>query len=307
MHVANIKDTDGYFMKRSAKETVIDILCEIAGNLLIGFATYNIAASADFVVSGFSGIALILFKFFGTPMGTTIFLLNIPFALLCIKFIGWRFIVKSVRCIAIQSLILNYVVVLLPQLTMDRFIAVISVGVLYGISYALIYIRGSSTGGLDFIIMLVKNRLKHVKTGNIAFVLDLITLVAAGFAFKDYEAVIYGIIIVFISATTIDRIVLGMNSGAVAYIVTDHGNGKRICDQVDQICMRGSTILEARGGYKEDKKDVVMVVGSYKDIYQVQSALKKTEPDSFMIVLDSKEVQGEGFTIRTVAGEEDNV
>ena len=305
MHVVNITSRTVQ-MKRSAKDITIDILCEIAGNLLIGFATYNIAASADFVVSGFSGIALILFKFFGTPMGTTIFLLNIPFALLCIKFIGWKFIVKSIRCIAIQSLILNYVVVLLPQLSMEKFAAVITVGVLYGVSYALIYVRGSSTGGLDFIIMLVKNRFKHIKTGNIAFVLDLITLVAAGFAFRDYEAVIYGIIIVFISASTIDRIVLGMNSGAVAYIVTDHGNGKRICDQVDRICMRGSTILEARGGYKEDKKDVVMVVGSYKDIYQVQSALKKTEPDSFMIVLDSKEVQGEGFTIRTVAGEEDS-
>ena len=77
------------------KESIIDILCEIAGNLLIGFATYNVAASADFAVSGFSGIALILFKFYNIPMGTTIFLLNIPFALLCIKIIGWKFIVKS--------------------------------------------------------------------------------------------------------------------------------------------------------------------------------------------------------------------
>ena len=287
------------------KESIIDILCEIAGNLLIGFATYNVAASADFAVSGFSGIALILFKFYNIPMGTTIFLLNIPFALLCIKIIGWKFIVKSVRCIAIQSLIMNYVVVLLPQLKMEKFLAVIVVGVLYGISYALIYVRGSSTGGLDFIIMLVKKKLRHVKTGTIAFILDLITLIAAGLAFRDYEAAICGVIIVFISSSTIDRIILGMNSGAVAYIVTSHGNGKKICDLVDRICLRGSTILEGRGGYKEDKKDVVMVVGSYKDIYQVQSALKKSEPDSFIIVLDSKEVQGEGFKIRTVAGDED--
>ena len=291
-------------MNNRLKEILTDILCEIAGNLLIGFATYNVAASAGFAVSGFSGIALILYRFFGIPMGTSIFVLNIPFAILCIKHIGHRFLIKSVRCIAIQSIIMNYVVVLLPQLQMDRFIAAAVVGVLYGVSYALIYMRGSSTGGLDFIIMLVKNKLKHIKTGNIAFVLDVITLVAAGITMKDYEAAIYGTVIMFLSASTIDRIILGMNSGAVAYIVTPYGNGKNICDQVDKICLRGSTILEGRGGYNEDRKDVVMVVGSYKDIYQVQSALKKTEPDSFIIVLDSKEVQGEGFTIRTVAGEE---
>ena len=292
-------------MNKQVKETIIDILSEIGGNLLIGFATYNVAASADFAVSGFSGIALLIYKFFGIPMGTTIFVLNIPFALLCIKFIGKKFLIKSIRCIAIQSLIMNYVVVYLPQLHMDKFIAVAMVGVLYGISYALIYMRGSSTGGLDFIIMLVKHKFKHVKTGNIAFVLDFITLIASGIALKDYEAAIYGVIIVFLSASTIDRIVLGMNSGAVAYIVTDYGNGKKIADEVDKICLRGSTILEGRGGYNEDRKDIVMVVGSYKDIYQVQSALKKSEPDSFIIVLDSKEVQGEGFTITTVAGEEE--
>ena len=188
---------------------------------------------------------------------------------------------------------------------MEKFLAVIVVGIFYGISYAIIYVRGSSTGGLDYIIMLIKHRFKHVKTGMISFTLDFITLVAAGIALKDYQAVIYGTIIIFLSASTIDRIVLGMNSGAVAYIVTDKGHGKAISDQIDQICLRGSTILEGRGGYDESEKDVVMVAGSYKDIYQVQSALKKSEPDSFIIVLDSKEVQGEGFTIRTVAGEEE--
>ncbi len=291
-------------MKRSIKDISIDILCEIIGNLLIGFATYNVAASANFAVSGFSGIALLVYKFFDIPMGTTIFVLNIPFALLSIKIIGWNFILKSLRCIAIQSIIMNYVVVLLPQLTMEKFLAVIFVGVSYGISYALIYVRGSSTGGLDFIIMLVKHMFKHIKTGTISFILDLVTLVAAGIVLKDYEAFICGVIIVFLSSSTIDRIVLGLNSGAVAYIVTDSGRGKKIADQIDDICARGSTILKGKGGYKENDKDIVMVAGSYKDIYQVQSSLKKTDPDAFIIVLDSKEVQGEGFTIRTVAGEE---
>ncbi len=291
-------------MSNKTKTTILDILCELAGNFLISFATYNIAASAGFAVSGFSGIAVILFRLFSFPMGTTIFLLNIPLALLCAKILGFKFLAKSVRCIVIQSLMMNYLVPLLPVLSVDRMIAALVVGVCYGVSFAFIYMRGSSTGGLDFIIMLLKHKFPHLKTGTISFVLDFVTLLAAGLVFKDFEAVIYGIIIVFVSASTIDRIVLGFNSGAMAYIVTEKGRGKNICAKIDKICERGSTVLEGSGGYTGEKKDVVMVVGSYRDIYSVQSALKASDPDAFIIVLDSKEVQGEGFRIRRADAEE---
>ena len=36
----------------------------------------------------------------------------------------------------------------------------------------------------------------------------------------------------------------------VAFIVTK--NGKRICDVIDECSQRGSTILKAQGGYKQD-------------------------------------------------------
>ena len=291
-------------MNNKTKTTILDILCEIAGNFLISFATYNIAASAEFAVSGFSGIAVILFRLFNIPMGTTIFVLNIPLALLCAKILGFKFLAKSVRCIAIQSLMMNYLVPLLPTLSVDRMIAALVVGICYGVSFAFIYMRGSSTGGLDFIIMLLKHKFPHMKTGTISFVLDFITLLAAGLVFKDFEAVVYGIIIVFVSASTIDRIVLGFNSGAMAYIVTESGKGQDICNKIDKLCERGSTLLEGTGGYSGEKKDVVMVVGSYRDIYKVQSFLKNSDPDAFIIILDSKEVQGEGFQIRRAGAEE---
>ncbi len=288
-------------MNKLYKEIGTDILYELFGNMLIAFATVNIASGANFAVSGFSGIALILNKLFGFSLGLTIFLMNIPFAVICTRLLGKRFLAKSVRCIVIQSLLMDLVVPLLPVVKADRMLCALCVGTLYGVAYAMIYMRGSSTGGLDFIILLLKNRNPHHSTGRISFILDIVTIAAYGMLFRDFEAVIFGIIIVFVSGTVIDKIILGRNSGVVAYIVTYYGNGRNIADRINRLCERGSTILEARGGYTDDRKEVVMVTGSSKDIYSIQKHLRQEEPQSFMIVMDAREVQGEGFAITKIA------
>lgn len=85
----------------------------------------------------------------------------------------------------------------------------------------------------------------------------------------------------------------GTNSGKMTLIVTEHG--REICDVIDNCCQRGTTILKGQGGYRGDKKQVVMCACSNKEMYLVQRAVKEADPASFMIVLESNEVHGEGF------------
>lgn len=282
-------------------QMIIDILYEIAGSILIAIGTYNVALYAEFPMTGFSGIALILYRLFKAPMGITIIFLNIPVALLCGRRIGRTFLLKTIRCMIISSLMLDYLAPLFPAFSGDRMISALMTGTLCGLGYALIYIRGSSTGGLDFITLYVKSIVPHVKMGTITFTLDFLVIIASAIIFKDIESIVYGLIINLLLAVVVDKVILGMNSGNVALIVTTHG--KEIADLIDQVSMRGSTILNARGGYNGSNKDVVMVAGTNKDLYQINKAVMQNYPDSFVIVLDSKEVHGEGFHVTKVAGE----
>ena len=284
-----------------AAQIITDILYEIAGSILIAVGTYNIALYAEFPMSGLSGIALILYRLFKVPMGAVILLMNIPMAFLCIRRIGRSFLLKTIRCMVISSFILDYIAPLFPVFSGDRMIAALLTGTLCGLGYALIYIRGSSTGGFDFITLFIKSLIPHVKMGTITFAIDFLIILITGLIFRDIEGIVYGMIINFLLAAVVDKVILGLNSGNVALIVTTHG--KEIADLVDQVCMRGSTILNARGGYNESQKDVVMVAGSNKDLYQVNKAVMQHYPDSFVIVLDSKEVHGKGFHVTKVAGE----
>ena len=283
---------------------VADIIILTIGCAMIAFATYNVALYADFPLAGFSGIAFVLYHFWKLPIGLTVLVMNIPLAILCLKRIGPAFMIKTGYCMIISTILLDEVMPLLPVYNGDLMLCALSTGVLSGVGYALVYTRSSSTGGTDFITMLAKARWPHLKLSTVIMISDITVIVVSGLLYSTVDHILFGVIIDVVMTTVIDRFILGLNSGNVALIVVDEGKGKEIADLVEEKTDRGATILDGRGGRAEEGKDVVMVAGYSKDIYQVQKVVKAYDPSSFIIILDSKEVHGEGFDVTTVAGED---
>lgn len=266
---------------------------EIVGSAFAAAGIYNFAVKANFPISGFSGIALILYQLLGLPMGLTTIIMNIPVALLCYKLIGKRFFFSSIRCMVISSVFIDYVAPLFPVYEGDRLLAAVCTGVLTGLGYAMIYMQNSSTGGVDFIMMAVKSKKPHIALGKISFVLDATIIVVGGMLFSDIDGIIYGIIECYLLAIVVDKLMYGINAGKMTLIVTD--KGKEICNVIDDTCDRGSTIFPATGGYSGENRDVVMCACNDKEMYEVMKAVKAADPKAFTIVLESNEVHGEGF------------
>ena len=201
----------------------------------------------------------------------------------------------------LSSLIIDYVAPLFPVYTGSRLLAALCTGIFGGLGYALIYIQNSSTGGSDFIIMAVKAVKPHLSLGNIAFVSEVGIILVGGALFRDVDGIIYGMIVNYIFAIVVDKVMYGVNAGKMALIVTEQG--ERVCQEIDRACRRGTTVIGARGGYQGARKQVVMCACSDKEMYQVQKTVKSVDPQSFLIVLESKEVHGEGFRMVRI-GEE---
>ena len=276
-----------------------DTFVELLGSVLTGIAIYNFAVPAAFPMTGFSGLALILYRLFGLPIGVMTIALNIPVAILCYRLLGRQFFFKSLRCMVISSLFIDYVAPLLPLYTGGRLLAAICTGVLGGLGYAMIYLCNSSTGGSDFIVMAVKAVRPYMQLGRIIFVTDAIIIGLGGVIFRDFDGVIYGLIIDYIYAIVTDKIMYGMNAGKLALVVTDYG--KAAADKIDELCGRGTTIIEAKGGYRGDHRDVVMCACSTKEMLTVERAVKLIDPNAFTVILESNEVLGEGFKSFRVA------
>ena len=289
-----------YFGEHWLRDTAV----ELVGSVLTGIAIYNFAVSAAFPMTGFSGLALILYRLFSLPIGVMTIVLNIPVAILCYRLLGRQFFFKSLRCMVLSSLFIDYVAPLLPLYTGGRLLAAICTGVIGGLGYAMIYITNSSTGGSDFIVMAVKAVRPYVQLGKIIFITDAVIIGLGGLIFKDFDGVIYGLIIDYIYAIVTDKLMYGMNAGKLALVVTDYG--KAAADKIDELCGRGTTIIEARGGYRGDHRDVVMCACSTKEMLTVERAVRLIDPNAFTVILESNEVLGEGFKSFRVAQKQED-
>lgn len=282
-------------MKRlNWKELGIDILVDLVAGLLIAIGVYNFALNANFPIEGFSGIAIILYHIFDLPIGVSLILLNIPSAIFSFKLLGKPFFFKSIKSIIITSFIMDYIAPLFPVYNGSRLLATLCMSVLCGIGYAMIFMRGSSTGGQDFISVPIKKMMPHVTLGTINIVQDVaIIILGTALVFHDIDGLIYGIISTYLIAVVMDRIMYGIDEGKLTLIVTE--NGAKISEEIEKYSGRGSTIIKGIGSYSKEEKDVIMCACNNKQMYTIKKLARKIDPKAFTIIMESNEVIGEGF------------
>lgn len=275
------------------KNKTINTLLEILGCFISAAGIYSFAVAAEVPVTGVAGICAILYRLFGLPMGLSNVIINIPIIFFSYKLLGRSFLLRSLRCMILFAIFTDYLLPIMPVYTGNRLLATICGGVVVGIGDALIYMQNSSTGGLDFITMAIKAKHPHLPFGNLTFAAALAVILCNGVVFRDVDSIIYGLLFNFISAAVINKMMFGFSSSMLALIVTD--DGKAACDEIDRVADRGSTILQGRGGYEGSPKDVVLCACSNKQLYEIEHAMQKLDPGCFIIMLQSNEVQGEGF------------
>ena len=280
--------------KKLLGKWLADILADIAGGILIAAGAYNFAEAAEFPLVGINGIALVFHHLMDLPIGVTAIVLNIPIAIICYKMLGRNFFFRSIRSMIITSLIIDMAAPLLPVYEGDRMLAAICTGVLSGIGYAIIYLRDSSTGGTDFVILSIKSKNPHLSIGKISFALEaVIILIGTVAVSRQMDALIYGMLISYIMSAVMDKVMYGIASGKMTLIVTQ--KPKEVAEKISQVAGRGATFLKAKGSYEGEEKDVVMCACSNKQMFSIRKAAREVDPEAFLIILESNEVVGEGF------------
>lgn len=279
--------------KINGKELAIDLLTDIVGGMLIAIGIYNFAVKAQFPMTGFSGVALIFYHLFHIPIGAMTILLNIPVVFLCYKLLGRTFFLRSLKTMIISSILMDVVAPMLPVYEGDRMLAAICTGVLSGLGYGLIYMRNSSTGGADFVIMSVKALKPHVSIGQIAFVMDVLIVLMGSFIFRDVEGIIYGLIVTYLLSAVVDKVMYGIDAGKMTLIVTDYPH--EIAAKIDEYTGRGATFLKGCGSYSKEEKEIVMCACNNKQMYTIRKMAKEIDPKAFIVIMESNDVVGEGF------------
>ncbi len=282
-------------IKKRVKKIGIDVGTDIVSGIVLAIAFYSFAIPADFPMTGVSGVALIIYQFTGFPVGLMTVILNIPIAICCYHSLGKQFYLNSIRSTLITSLMMDLVGPLLPAYYGERILAALCAGVLCGFGYAIVFMRGSSTGGFDFIMMAIHKRWPHFSLGAIGFVTDGLVILGGSAIIGSVDALLHGVIRNCLYSVVMDRMLYGTHAGKVMLIITDFP--EEIVQEIDRSSGRGATILKAIGGYSGEDKPVVMCASSNKEMYAIRQHVYETDEKAFVIIIDSNDVVGEGFSL----------
>ena len=265
---------------------------------------------------GITGIAIILNRLFGIETGTWMLLINIPILLIGIWKFGLRFILSTIYCTAMTSLFTNLLtpvgavttdpllaslagsalmasngsVVTAPT---DPLLASLAGSALMAVSMGWVFKAGSTTGGTDIIIKLLRLKFPYLKTGALFFLTDVVIVIASAFVFRNVDKALYAGIVVIITSVVLDVVLYGRDEAKLIYIISDHAEkiAGRLLEELDI----GVTYVQGSGAYSGKEKSVIMCAMKKNISPKAEEIVKEEDPLAFMIVTSATEIFGEGY------------
>ena len=243
---------------------------------------------------GLSGLSVVISKLTGFPVSNILFTISTPLLLFSVKILGKKDAIKTFIGMAILTLSLKVTEPLSTiSLTDNTLLAAISGSILVGLSLGILFRIDASTGGTDLIALMLNRIIPSIPVSKCLSMIDGTVVVLAGVVNMNFETGLYSAIALYIMVKIIDTITSGFDYAKAFFIITEK---KDVLQEAIIELNRGITILDAKGGYtNEDKNVMLVVVNQKKQEVALKKMVKELDEKSFIIVTDVYEVLGKGF------------
>lgn len=258
----------------------------------LGFALF--LQPNDMNPGGISGLAMVVVEVlqFGS-VGVFSILINLPLFLLAGLKIGKRFFAGSLLGMVLSSVLIDAFATL-SFTTPEPLVGALYGGVLCGLGLGLVFIYGTSTGGSDILVRLLKLRWRNVPIGQISMYFDLVVVVLTGLVFHDVSKALYTGITVFLCGQVVDAVVYRFDYSKVALIISQEHEA--IAEAIGKKLDRGATFLHGEGSYSHRQTKVVLAAVKKQQVAELKELVTKIDPDAFIIVQEAHQVLGDGFS-----------
>ena len=275
------------------KEVAADLLYDVVGCLIYAVGINLFTAPNHIAPGGLSGLATVIHSFVPIPIGTQVFFMNLPILLASVKVLGAGFTLNTFKTVFISTIMLNYVTAGMPKFYGDPLLAALFGGVCIGTGLGIVFSRGSTTGGTDVLMRMLKLRFPGLSMGNIMLMIDLTVILTSVLAFRNLEVGLYGIIAIYCSSTTIDKVTTMGDRGKTVYVFSE--KNREIAGESMQKMNRGVTYLKGEGAYTGREQRIVLCAVRASEFFELKKLVYAVDPAAFVIVNNSEKVFGAGF------------
>ncbi len=281
-------------MDRKILKTLLNYLIILAGGFIYAVGFQFFMYPNAIVSGGITGIAMILNTFTGFPVGMMVIILNIPLFAISWRHFGLDFMLGSLAGVAISSVFVDLLATTGIVLTDEPMLGAVIGGVIKGAGLGAIYYVGATTGGIDIVAKMLRQRYSQINFGTMILIMDSLIIVIYAAVLGNYESAMYSVIAMFVVSKVIDLVLYGFDTSSLCYIISENSEDL-IQSIISGPIQRGVTILEGEGAYSHRQKHVIMCVIKRNQIAQLRRLVKSIDENAFFIVADVKNVFGKGF------------
>jgi uncharacterized membrane-anchored protein YitT (DUF2179 family) len=266
---------------RSILQIIIIGIC----SLLFAFAFNIFLVPHNLSSGGVTGIAFFVHHFLNVNTGWVVLIINIPLAILGLKYLGKRFILLTIYSVVVLSMGMKFIPT--RAITDDILLSCIIGGAIYGIAVGVIIRFGGSTGGTD-IISLILSKYKNLQVGLLNIVLNLIVVGISGLIF-GWGITLYTIITIYVSGRAVDMFYTNQNKLTLTIITEKYDE---LSDALIHLHQRGITISDAVGAFTHKPRKVLTTVITKYELNETKHTIRMVDPNAFVNITHTLEVMG---------------
>ena len=270
------------------------IAATVVGSTVFALGFSLFLGPNDMNAGGISGLAQIIVELLGFgSVGTLSILINLPLFILGGIKIGKRFFAGSLLGMVLSSVLIDaFSWIHIP--TPEPLIAVLYGGVLCGLGLGVVFASGTSTGGSDILVRLLKLRYRNVPIGQISMTFDAVVVLLTGIVFQDVSKALYTGVTVFLCGKVVDAVVYNFDYSKVALIISSQY--ETIAREIGLKLDRGATFLHAEGSFSHTPTKVVLAAVKQQQLAELKELVVQIDPNAFIIVQEAHQVLGDGFS-----------
>lgn len=280
--------------KQKIFREVRDYLMIALGLILYGIGWTGFLLPSDIPSTAVPGIASIIYWGTGFPVQYSYLIINFLLLLLALKILGLKFCLKTIFAVVTLTAILSVIqeVVTGPLIHNQPFMSCVLGASFCGAGIGIAFSANGSTGGTDIVAAIV-NKYRDISLGRVILMCDVVIISSSYLVLHDWEKVVYGYVVLFISSFVLDQVVNSARQSVQFFIISN--KYEEIGKRINKDMHRGVTFIDGVGCYTNKQVKMMFVLAKKSESNTIFRLIKDIDPNAFVSQSAVIGVFGEGF------------
>ena len=264
--------------------------------IIMDLGIYAFKFPNHFSFGGVSGLAVVLNELLGISAAQINLVINLALLVIGFAVLGKSFGLKTAYATVLSSVVLSLMEKMMPisaPLTNQPMLELAYAIALPAVAAAMLFYVDASGGGTDIVAMILK-KYTTIDIGTALLISD-VAIVALSFIAFDVRTGLFSVCGLLAKSIFVDRTMDQMR--LCKYFTIISSDPEPICDFIQNVLNRSTTLYNAEGGYSHENKKVILCALDRRQAVILQRFIRQTDDSAFIMITKSSETFGKGFRL----------